>query len=115
MMWCVHWTFHLATSAQTALPAMQRALIDIGVDWFGQPQWAQSCCVPTPTWLLPIELLLLQVGLLCSGWIAWRQRIERQERRPFRASVPWCAVAIALWGWGTWIVLQPMQMRGTTL
>lgn len=115
MMWCVHWTFHLATSAQTALPAMQRALIDIGVDWFGQPQWAQSCCVPTPTWLLPIELLLLQVGLLCSGWIAWRQRIERQERRPLRASVPWCAVAIALWGWGTWIVLQPMQMRGTTL
>ena len=115
MMWCVHWTFHLATSAQTAIPAVQRAMLDLGFDWFGQPQWAQSCCVPTPAWLLPLELVLLQVGLLCSGWIAWRQRIDRNERRPIRASLPWWAVATALWAWGTWIVMQPMQMRGTAL
>lgn len=114
-MWCVHWTFHLATSAQTALPAFQRAMLDLGVNWSGQPEWAQSCCVPTPAWLLPMELLLLQAGLLCSGWIAWRQRVERNEARPVRASLPWWALAVGLWAWGTWIVLQPMQMRGTAL
>lgn len=115
MMWLVHWTFHLATSSQTAIPAAQRAMLDLGIHWFGLPQWAQSCCVPTPTWLLPIELLLLQGGLLCSGWIAWRQRVDREERRPIRASLPWWLLATGLWAWGTWIVMQPMQMRGTAL
>jgi cytochrome c oxidase assembly factor CtaG/polyferredoxin len=115
MMWCVHWTFHLATSAQTVIPASQRAMLDLGIGWFGQPEWAQSCCVPTPAWLLPLELLLLQGGLLCSGWIAWRQRIDRNERHPIRASLPWWILATALWACGTWIVMQPMQMRGTVL
>ncbi len=111
-MWCIHWCFHLVTSASTGVPVIQRALNDIGIGWFGQPQWAASCCGVTPTWLLPAELILLQVGLLVSGWMIWRGSGARSAR-PLLSALPWWCVALALWCVGSWIILQPMQMRGT--
>ena len=111
-MWCIHWFFHLATSASTGVPVVQRVLNDIGIGWFGEPQWAASCCGEIPQWLQPLELLLLQIGLLVSGWMAWRG-VGAAARRPIAASLPWWLVAILLWLIGCWIIMQPMQMRGT--
>ncbi len=113
-MWCVHWFFHLATSASTAIPVMQRALNDLGFAWFGEPQWAASCCGSVPTWLIPIELLLLQLGLVVSGWMVWRGNAQRIGGRSIVTALPWWILALTLWLVGVWIVFQPMQMRGTS-
>jgi len=113
-MWCVHWFFHFATGASTAIPVMQRALNDLGFAWFGEPQWAQSCCLPTPPWLMPVELIVLQLGLVVSGWMVWRGRSAERLGRALGAALPWWMIAVALWVLGVWIVLQPMQMRGTS-
>ena len=113
-MWCVHWFFHLATSASTAIPVMQRALNDVGLAWFGEPEWAESCCGPVPSWLLPVELVLLQLGLVVSGWMVWRGSAQRTGRRAILASIPWWTLSLILWFVGVWIVFQPMQMRGTS-
>ncbi len=111
-MWCVHWSFHLVTSASTGLPVIQRVLNDVGMGWFGEPQWAASCCGVIPSWLQPVELLILQCGLLTSLWMIWRG-IGASALRPVRAAIPWWTVAVLLWTTGCWIILQPMQMRGT--
>lgn len=111
-MWCIHWFFHLATSASTGVPVIQRALNDVGLGWFGEPQWAASCCGVVPLWLQPAELLLLQVGLLTSGWMIWRG-VGGSARRSVIAALPWWFVSLCLWFAGCWIIIQPMQMRGT--
>ncbi len=111
-MWCIHWCFHLVTGASTAIPVMQRAFNDVGIGWFGQPQWAASCCGEIPPWLQPAELVLLQLGLLISGWMVWRS-LGRTAHRALAAAIPWWTVAVLLWMCGCWIIIQPMQMRGT--
>ncbi|MDA1263325.1 MAG: cytochrome c oxidase assembly protein [Planctomycetota bacterium] len=121
-MWCVHWFFHLATSASTAIPVMQRALNDVGLAWFGEPEWAASCCGAVPDWLIPVELLLLQFGFVVSGWMVWRGSTQRTGGRAILpsiwrsiwASIPWWTLAIILLFVGVWIVFQPMEMRGTS-
>lgn len=93
---------------------MQRALNDVGLAWFGEPEWAESCCGPVPSWLLPVELVLLQLGLVVSGWMVWRGSAQRTGRRAILASIPWWTLSLILWFVGVWIVFQPMQMRGTS-
>ena len=127
-MWLAHFGFHLATGAFTALPTIQRALIDLAnwagipgaVSVIGEPQWAASCCGPIPTWVQPAELAVLTLGFLFSAFLGWRT-MERSlgaaagqgplGRLGGRA-LPWLLAAVALYGSGVWIVLQPMQMRG---
>ncbi len=113
-MWAAHWIFHFATGWSTGLPVVQRAFMDLGLAWFGEPEWAASCCGPIPEWLKPLELLLLQAGLLMSAWMAWRScGVETQ--RGVRGALPWWLLALGLYAVGCWIVLEPMQMRGTAM
>ena len=107
-MWAAHWLFHLGTSASTALPVVQRAAQDLGLSLLGEPEWSASCCGPVPSWLQPIQLLLLQGGFLVSAWIAFRAFGARR-------AYSWWAVLLILLSLGMWIVLQPMQMRGTAM
>ena len=115
-MWLVHFGFHLATSAGTGISVIQRIAVDLDVSLLGTPAWLWGCCVTPPTWLLPLEILVLDVGLAGSIVIAWR--IAGQSRKGVQAlvtSLPWIAVAAALFAFGLWIVLEPMEMRGTLL
>jgi hypothetical protein len=69
----------------------------------------------SPSWLTSVELLLLDAGLLLSLAVGWRSALDMSGGRGRRAvalHLPWAALAIALWLAGTWIVFQPMQMRG---
>lgn len=116
-MWLVHMLFHFFTSWGTVVPAVQRVFEDLGTTFLGEPIWAMSCCGPMPPWLLPLEILLLDLGLLLTLFVQYR--IARQyvsgAWREVRLVLPWCLVSIALFILGIWIIFQPMQMRGTLL
>lgn len=114
-MWLVHMLFHLFTSWGTVIPSVQRAAEDLGSTILGEPAWALSCCGPAPEWLVPLELLILDIGLLASVWLQYRLAGQLTHRlfREFAAWLPWAVLSLALWLTGVWIIFQPMEMRGT--
>jgi cytochrome c oxidase assembly factor CtaG/polyferredoxin len=114
-MWLVHMLFHLFTAMGTVVPVTQRALNDVGLD-AGTPNWLLSCCLSVPDWVVPMELLMLDGGLIVS--IILLHGAAKHVARPGRRALVfclWAPVAVALFVLGVWIMLQPMQMRGTLL
>ena len=114
-MWLAHYTFHLVTSYEGLIPAMQRFLAERGWAGFGSPDWSCSACIPAPGWLLRLEIVFLDFGLLLSLYTAYRIGHSEIDRvaRPLRALTPWAILIVLLFALGIWIVFQPMQMRGT--
>lgn len=111
-MWLAHYSFHLLTSFRSAIPAIQRFVAGLGCRVLGEPEWTDACCRPVPEWLPKLEIVCLDLGLLLSLYCGWR--IARGfSPAAWRAFVPWALVIVLLFGAGVWIVLQPMQMRGT--
>lgn len=114
-MWLAHYSFHFLSSPDAVVPVLQRVAQDMGVPSPGVPQWACSCCAAAPHWLLPLEIVFLEVGLLFTLYIAYAQARASAGRssRALRLFLPWAALALVLFGIGLWLLLQPMQMRGT--
>jgi hypothetical protein len=85
-MWAVHFLFHFVTS------------------------WSR----PLPDWLTPMQILLLDCGLLLTLFTAWRVagQATARMRRAVGIFSPWAVMAVALYGAGIWILFLPMQMRG---
>ena len=106
-MWLAHYCFHFLTSYDTAVPVAQRFAADLGLTWLGMPAWACACCRPGTAWLLRLEFLFLDVGLLLSLYAGYRLSSS------LKALVPWALLLVLLFAAGVWILLQPMQMRGT--
>ncbi|MBT5657183.1 MAG: hypothetical protein HOI89_05320 [Phycisphaerae bacterium] len=113
-MWVVHMLFHFFTSLGTIVPVTQRVVIDLGGN-AGDPAWILACCLNVPDWLLPLELLLLDLGLVLSVVAIHQVTRTLTQRRTAAAAVILSIPAVALLILGVWIVLQPMQMRGTIL
>ena len=113
-MWLIHFSYHLLTAGQTALPVIQRAAMDVGITLLGAPNWSLSSTMPSLDWLPALELLLLDLGLLFTLYIGWRtaSRFGLTWSRRLRLNAPWAALAFLLYSIGTWIIFQPMQMRG---
>ena len=114
-MWLAHYSFHFFTSYATLLPVSERIAQDFGLTALGPPHWNDACCVPVAEWLLRLEIVFLDLGLLLSLYTAYR--ITKQQVRRFSEGMatiaPWAAVIVLLFTLGIWIVFQPMQMRGT--
>jgi cytochrome c oxidase assembly factor CtaG len=106
-MWLAHYCFHFLTSYDTAVPVAQRFAADLGLAWLGLPAWDWGCCRPMTGWLLPLELLFLDVGLLLSLYGGYRLAPS------LKALAPWALLMVLLFAAGVWILFQPMQMRGT--
>ena len=106
-MWLAHYCFHFLTSYDTAVPVAQRFAADLGLTWLGMPAWGCACCRPGTGWLLRLEFLFLDVGLLLSLYAGYRLASS------LKALVPWALLLVLLFAAGVWILLQPMQMRGT--
>jgi len=106
-MWLSHYSFHLFTSYEAAWPTLQRALFDLGIN-LGEPDWACACCRPLSPWILHFEMVALGVGLLLSLYTAYLLADGSLQR-----VLPWAVLLTGLYALGIWIVLQPMQMRGT--
>jgi polyferredoxin len=117
-MWLAHYTFHFLTGGLTIVPVVQSFLADVG--WFGgKAQWDLGALVP-PEWLFPVEAILLYLGAFGSIIAVFqvaRGRTASDEpaarRAVIGAALPWILLVLALLGFGLWIMLQPMEMRGT--
>jgi hypothetical protein len=105
-MWLAHYSFHFLTSYDTAVPVMQRLAANLGLSSFGGSAWAYGCCRPMTPWLLPLELVFLDVGLLLSLYVAYRLAPS------LKAVAPWALLLVLLFTTGVWILFQPMEMRG---
>ncbi len=114
-MWTAHYTFHLLTSSGTLIAAGNR----FGADWqlatLSPAAVACACCIEAASWILPVEILCLDIGFCLSLLIAYRvARSGGQNRRSaLLAWTPWAVLLLMLFALGIWIFLQPMQMRGT--
>ncbi len=114
-MWLAHYLFHFLTSFDTLWPAAQRFAADLQWSSSGPIDWTLSCCRPASDWIVQLELLLLDLGLLASLYVAWRTATAQTVSRRQAAAVaaPWALLVLLLFIVGVWIVFQPMEMRGT--
>ena len=115
-MWLAHYGFHFLIGALTAVPVMQSFLADFGVPLLGDPRWELAAIVPD-SWLVPLELVLLEIGMLVSLTVGYRLARQEQDSasRAVRALLPWAILIVALFFAGAWMMTQPMEMRGTIL
>ena len=113
-MWLAHFSYHLITGWQTAVPVIQRAATDVGLKVFGEPHWSHTCSMLGFDWLPSLQLLMLGLGLLFTLYVGWRSagRFRLGFARRLGLLAPWAALAFALYSVGVWIVFQPMEMRG---
>jgi hypothetical protein len=114
-MWLSHYSFHLLASYDTVVPTAQRFAADFGWTFLGTPEWTAACCRPVAEWLPRLEILFLDLGLLLSLYTAYRIALAQSPRRAqaWKAFLPWALLIVLLFAPGVWIVLQPMEMRGT--
>jgi hypothetical protein len=118
-MWLAHFAMHLVTGWGAAVPAGLRALGSLG--W--APPTASGAAtgmahaMAVPDGLLTLQLLALDLGLLISLYLGWRvaggQPGDARVGRRLLRVLPYGLLAGALWGMDVWVLLQPMQMRGT--
>ena len=114
-MWIAHYLFHFLVGGLTIIPVTQEYLAFLGLT-AGSPAWQLGPMVPD-SWLLPLELFFLELGLLVSLVVTYRIALREVGPGPraVRASLPWGLLAVLLSGLGVWLLLQPMEMRGTLM
>ena len=115
-MWVAHYSFHFLTGALTLVPVVQSFLQDVGLR-AADPQWGLGPLVPGD-WLFPIEATILYAGAFASSIVLVRIAERQTGARgapALRAAAPWIALCLALLAAGLWILVQPMQIRGTML
>ncbi|MBL8797237.1 MAG: FesM [Planctomycetia bacterium] len=113
-MWLSHYCFHFFSSPEALVPAGQRFLADLGLH--EGPTWICNCCVTVADWLLRLEILFLDLGLLLSLYAVYRIARERRPEtaQALKAFAPWALILTLLFTVGVWIMFQPMEMRGMT-
>lgn len=120
-MWGAHLAFHLSAGFLTVVPVMERFLHSAA------PEWSLSAHALFANSLAPLQIVLLDAGLLLTLYVSWRLA-QAQKSSAGTAStsrratggadaalglfLPWGFLAAALYAVGVWILLQPMQMRG---
>ncbi len=114
-MWLAHYSFHLLTGFDVAVPVTQRFAAARGWAGLGAPVWTSACCRPVQDWLVRFEILSLDFGLILSLYAAYRLALSRTTSlsRALGALAPWAVLMVLLFAAGVWIIFQPMQMRGT--
>jgi hypothetical protein len=112
-MWLAHYGFHFLTGLLTVIPVTQSALAGLGVPFFGEPLWRLTG-IPVNI-VQPLEVGFLLLGLAGSLIVTHHLAEEDSPGRLRRVFAPWAAVCILLCCAALWLILQPMEMRGTFL
>jgi ferredoxin len=114
-MWLSHHGYHFLTSYDTIIPVTQRFTADLGWSALGEPSFVAGCCRTVGGWIPRLEILFLDVGLLLSLYTGYRIASEKTSSlgQIIKVMLPWTLLMVMLFLAGVWIVLQPMQMRGT--
>jgi len=115
-MWIAHYLFHFLVGGLAIIPVAQEYLAFLGLSPTGGPSWQLGPLV-AESWLLPLELIFLELGFLVSLVVVYRIAIREMGPGPraFRASLPWGVLSFSLSIAGVWLLLQPMEMRGTLM
>jgi len=113
-MWAAHFLFHFLTGWKSAWPVFVRFVGNWGIAVANQPGLSGSSLGFGLENVHILQTLLLDIGLLATLYLGWRiARLYAPKLQPaFRVMAPWSGVAIALYLFGVWTCLQPMQMRG---
>jgi hypothetical protein len=119
-MWLAHYAFHFLTGGLSIVPVVQSFLADVGL-FDGRVQWGLGPLIPAD-WLFPIEAILLYLGAtgsLVAAFQIARDQIGDQgpgaRQDVLRAALPWAILVLLMLGAGLWILVQPMEMRGTMM
>jgi cytochrome c oxidase assembly factor CtaG/polyferredoxin len=114
-MWLAHYLYHFLIGASGLWPVAQRIAGELGWPFLGRPIWRAACCLTPADWLLPLEIICLDLGLLLSLYCGYRIARERYGAWPRALPVfaPWATLILLLFAFGLWVLFQPMQMRGT--
>jgi hypothetical protein len=113
--WLAHYSFHFLTGFWTFVPVVQSFVGDIiGSPLLGAPRWALGPLLPD-AWLLPLEIGFLGLGWLGSLLVAYRLAEEQNARRLWGTFLPWAGLITLLLAAAIWLMVQPMEMRGTFL
>ncbi len=113
-MWAAHYLFHLLTGGLVVVPLFREYLTDLGLPGGTGPMAGTGAMVPE-SWIFPLEVLLLQGGLFLTLVVGYRIALREEDsgRKAGLAFLPWAVLATFLAGVGIWLLLQPMEMRGT--
>ncbi len=97
------------------VPAAQRFVAGLGWPILGEPAWGLACCRPVAEWLPRLEIVSLDLGLLLSLYTGYRIALNHRpdQLQAVKTFLPWGVLIVILFAAGVWIILQPMQMRGT--
>ncbi|MFV0338599.1 MAG: hypothetical protein ACK5LK_10215 [Chthoniobacterales bacterium] len=111
-MWAAHFSFHFLTGLGTIIPVVERFFGKVSETVWQPP-------VPLLEWLLPMELIFLNIGFIASAVGVWRLanyfcRLD-DDLHFWRLVLPWLLLLGGLFYLAVWIVFQPMEMRGTLL
>jgi len=115
-MWAAHYTYHFLAGAGTLVTAGWRFAGDYGLTASSSLGWSCPCCAgELAPWMLPAEFLLLDLGLLLSLYATYAiaRKHHGRSRQALAAMAPWMALVLVLFGLGAFLLLEPMQMRGT--
>jgi cytochrome c oxidase assembly factor CtaG/polyferredoxin len=114
-MWAAHLLFHLLMAAPASLPLVQQTGLDFGLRSLGVPHWGAGANVLQANGLLQLQLLFLDGGLLLSLYMVWRTVVGARVARRLLTIAPLALLTVALYAFGFWVLLQPMQMRGVMM
>ncbi|MCA9969520.1 MAG: 4Fe-4S dicluster domain-containing protein, partial [Anaerolineales bacterium] len=111
--WLAHYAgFHFLSGALTIVPVLQNLLLDLGIPWFGQPNWALGPLLPA-RWLDPLELGVLLLGAAASLHVVGERARPSADR--LAAQLPWLVLLAALAAAALYVMFLPMEMRGAAM
>jgi ferredoxin len=110
-MWAAHYLWHFLMGWNSAWPVLHRAISGLGLGAANQHFGGTPFSVDN---VRILQTVLLDIGLLATLYLGWRlaRVYSPRLRLAFRVMAPWGSVAVALYLFGVWTCLQPMQMRG---
>jgi hypothetical protein len=111
--WLAHYSFHFLTGLYTIIPVTQSAVAELGWNLLGTPLWRLTGLPVGSVQAMGFGFLFL--GLLGSLLVSYRLAQQDAPAKTLRVFLPWASLAIILCIAAIWLIMQPMEMRGTLL